>query len=66
MGQIRIQIAYARVWGARFRTVGREEKDREYLLVLVAGEDGGGRRRSPGRRPRKEKARERERERRAH
>lgn len=43
LGQIRTQIGYSRVWGALFRTAGRGERGRAYLVrVLVAGEGPGG------------------------
>ena len=56
-GLIRVQIAYIRVWGAPFRTAGREEKGRSHLVGARRR-----RRRGGGRRRGRERERERERE----
>jgi len=56
LGQIRIQIAYIRDWDAPFRTAGRGEKGRAYLVGTCRrqrtrqGRRGESRRRSPNRR----------------
>ena len=60
-GQIRIRIAYARVWGVRLRTAGWEEKGRAYLVgARRRRRPGGGRWHSPSRRHEERKGRERE------